>query len=101
MEAYYRMHWQEFGNIEILMICSPNGVKLKDIMLRIITKLNESRLKMGRDMQGSKESWVQSEVDLKKMPTVIAFQFNPNKMKKAVRVEGGRKAAMATAKAEE
>ena len=46
MEEYYKQHYEEFGQIEILMLCSPNGIKLKDMFIRIIDKVNQAIKKM-------------------------------------------------------
>lgn len=42
MEEYYKLHYEEFGQIEILMICSDSGKKLKEMFCNIIKKVNVS-----------------------------------------------------------
>ncbi|EAS04919.2 AAA family ATPase (macronuclear) [Tetrahymena thermophila SB210] len=98
MEEYYKQHYEEFGQIEILMLCTPNGLKLKEMFFRIIDKVNDSIKKMQNnpDKKQTKskstdeyKDQVDRDSELRRRPTIIAFQFKS--IKKYTRPHFGRR----------
>ncbi|KAL4481100.1 hypothetical protein ABPG72_015055 [Tetrahymena utriculariae] len=98
MEEYYKQHYEEFGQIEILMLCTPNGLKLKEMFYRIIDKVNNSIKKMQNNPEKKQtksksideyKDKVDSDSELRRRPTIIAFQFKS--IKKYVRPHFGRR----------
>ncbi|KAL4434528.1 hypothetical protein ABPG74_007312 [Tetrahymena malaccensis] len=98
MEEYYKQHYEEFGQIEILMLCTPNGLKLKEMFYRIIDKVNDSIKKMQNnpDKKQTKskstdeyKDKVDRDSELRRRPTIIAFQFKS--IRKYTRPNFGRR----------
>jgi hypothetical protein len=63
------------------MLCSPNGIKLKEMFVRIIEKVNAAIKKMQDNPDllhklsdtAEKESIVAGDSELRRNPTIIAF----------------------------